>query len=210
MKDWPSGKMCEKRTKAGSGRPGKSSTTSSGVPPFSDTLMILVWPCGLSDLVWVDRQGNEEALTTEPGNYALPVLSPDGSMVAYDNAGVNPDIHTHDIQTGISRQETFFAGPDQLPVWGPDGEQLSFVSARGEANRDIYKMRIDPRGEPVLVLTLPGDLAATSWSRDGRTIAFRPTACGRARVDITPIQRHWRHYRTCQTPLKSLIVRQEA
>ena len=42
----------------------------------------------LSHLVWVDRAGNEEMLTSEPGYYDFPVLSPDRFTVAYDQVPV--------------------------------------------------------------------------------------------------------------------------
>ena len=42
------------------------------------------------------------------------------------------------------------------------------------------------------------------------TAIFRATACGRARVYIRPIRRHWPRCNRCRTLLISLIVRQEA
>ena len=120
------------------------------------------------DLVWVDREGREETLTAEPGDYNFPVLSPDGSMVSYVSGD---DVWTHDIEAGVPRQETFSAGLDGLPHWNPDGDLLSFSSGMTEA-RDIFVKRVDPRGEPVRLLDRARPQFATSWSPDGRWLAF--------------------------------------
>ncbi len=128
---------------------------------------------GGASLVWVDREGTEEALSTEPGNYRLPALSPDRSMVTYFNFGSgSEDIWTYDIETGVRSQETFFAGVDQLPVWSPNGDRLSFTSERDGDDKDIFTKRMDPRGTPERLLLREGDQYASSWSPDGRTLAF--------------------------------------
>ena len=125
------------------------------------------------NLVWVDREGNEEILSPEPGNYDFPVLSPQRSMVVYfDYQSGNEDIWTYDIETGTPRQETFFDGVDQVPGWSPDGDFLWFTSARDGTDKDIFLRRMDPRGEPERLLERPSDQFATSSSPDGRTLAF--------------------------------------
>ena len=128
----------------------------------------------LRTLVWVDRGGREETLTPEPRNYDIPALSPQGSMVAYfDFRSESEDIWTYDLETGVNRQETFFAGRDALPIWSPNGDRLVFNSTRDTDDvADIFVRRMDPRGEPERLLRRDGPQFATSWSPDGRTLAF--------------------------------------
>ena len=126
----------------------------------------------LGHLLWVDREGNEQALTTEPGNYDLVALSPDRSMVAYNDFGsASESIWTYDVETGVHSQETF-DGAARLPVWSPNGNRLAFTSAGNGGDFDIYAKMIDPRGEPELLLQREGSQFPDSWSPDGRTLAF--------------------------------------
>ncbi len=125
------------------------------------------------DLVWIDREGNEEALTTEPGNYDMPTLSPNRSTVAYfDYGSAAPNIWTYNIDTGISSQETFSPQRDFRPVWSPKGDRLAFTSEMGGNGFDLYFKSIDPRGDPEPLISRPGEQFPDSWSPDGRTIAF--------------------------------------
>ena len=65
-----------------------SDTANYGVSDLG-TLVYMTGELGLSQrtLVWVDRQGNEEALAAPPGPYAYPRLSPDETRVAVDLRG---------------------------------------------------------------------------------------------------------------------------
>ncbi|WP_018621274.1 S9 family peptidase [Spirosoma luteum] len=64
------------------------------------------------------------------------VVSPDGKKIAFD-ASKNPDIingHTSDLYVltlgdTITRKIVSLKGPDQNPVWSPDGQQIAFTTA---------------------------------------------------------------------------------
>ena len=159
------------------------------VPHFvlSDNGTAVYLPSGGSDalmshLVWVDREGNEEPLTTEPGNYDFPVLAPDRAVVAYfDNRPGLHDIWTYGMETGVRRQETFFPGFDRLTVWSPNGDRLAFSSDRDANDNDLFVKQMEPRQEPEPLLRRQRNQFPTSWSPDGRTLVFHEPLQGGGR-----------------------------
>ena len=83
---------------------------------------------------------------------------------------------------------TDYAGPDNQPVWSPDGSQIAFVSDRAEAeNMDIYVMNADGTG----VSRVTEDAALDSgpaWAPDGLRIAFERTdASGHAEIYVVSL-----------------------
>ena len=73
-------------------------------------------------LVWVDRQGNEELVAAEPREYQALRLSPDGgraAVVTSDDG--NRDVLIYDLDRDIPTRFTFDDVQDNFPVWSPDG-----------------------------------------------------------------------------------------
>ena len=71
----------------------------------------------LRSLVWVDREGREEPLETEPRPYRSVRISPDGQRVAVVVAGPNDDgstedVFIHDLRRGVATRFTFQPGRD--------------------------------------------------------------------------------------------------
>ena len=125
-------------------------------------------------------------LTSDPGWESDPVLSPDGSFVAYTSVrSGNPDIWVADVRGGEALRLTDHPGADNSPAWFPDGQALAFVSdRRGEAA--IWKVaRLG--GTAFQIVTDARDPAV---SPDGLEIAFsRTPAGGHARLAVAPIGR---------------------
>ena len=70
----------------------------------------------LRTLVWVDRQGREEAINVPPRNFVYARLSPDGTRVALDARDQQNDIWIWDlVRTGLSRL-TNDPGMNRLPI----------------------------------------------------------------------------------------------
>jgi len=73
-------------------------TKSSGAANFgvsqSGSLVYIASPASDVErtLVWVDRDGREEALAAEPRTYAVPRISPDGSRIAIEVRDQENDI----------------------------------------------------------------------------------------------------------------------
>jgi roadblock/LC7 domain-containing protein len=117
-----------------------------------------------------DRTGAVLNTLGEPGLYAQPALSPDGTRVAAvktDNG--NRNIWVFDIASGKSTPVTSGAIRYTSPVWSDDGKQLAYISVV-DNTYTIYRKASDGSGSAELLYThTPGALVVlTDWSPDGR------------------------------------------
>ena len=119
----------------------------------------------LNSLVWADREGDTVRVTDARGNYLGVTVSPDGSRVAVTR-GDPPDIWI--CETGCTRLT--FEGGDR-PVWTPDGSKVTFRSSRA-GDYDLYWTAADSTGDAERLLARDGAQTPTSWSPDGRVLAF--------------------------------------
>jgi Tol biopolymer transport system component len=127
---------------------------------------------GLPQLIARDATGKTETLS-DPGNYSNPAPSPDGGRIAFaqvDGQG-NQDVWIRDLRRGNNTRLTFDPGRDVAPVWSPDGKEIIFASYRS-GRADLYKKNADGSGEEHLLYKSDQDKIPTSWSRDGRYLAF--------------------------------------
>ncbi len=119
-----------------------------------------------------------------------PAVSPDGTRVLYtvrqweppaegnrDRREARTSIWMVPVDGGAARQVTFGPRGDQQPRWSPDGEYISFVSARGPGGGDtepkpqVHVMRTSG-GEARKVSDAPEGVSAYTWSPDSTRIAF--------------------------------------
>jgi len=110
---------------------------------------------------------------------ADPAISPDGRLsvvpvTRYDvekNKG-ETDLWLVPTKPGKARQLTSDAACDTSPVWSPDGEQIAFVSKRGEDKQpQVYVIAVNG-GEAHRVTNVPTGVLAPKWFPDSRRIAF--------------------------------------
>ena len=138
-------------------RPGASSVASE----FGRTLM------------WVDREGKEEALPAPPNYYETPKISPDGKQVALAiSTNGTPQIYIWDLASETMTRLTFDKASSVRPIWTPDGKRIVFASYR-DGTYDIYWKAADGTGEVQKIGSVPGlSLKPYSCSSDGKTLAI--------------------------------------
>jgi Tol biopolymer transport system component/predicted Ser/Thr protein kinase len=123
-----------------------------------------------------DRQGKMSA-ASEAGQFDAPVLSPDGTQVAFTRTdvqaanGSNMDIWLHEFARGTASRFTTDPGQDETPVWSPDGASIVFRSNR-DGVFNLYQKAASGAGTEVLLLKTALPKNPTDWSRDGRFLLF--------------------------------------
>ncbi|HTU33542.1 MAG TPA: protein kinase [Candidatus Acidoferrum sp.] len=131
-----------------------------------------------SQMVWVSRNGTEQAIGAPPRVYNQPRLSPDGRRIAVDvvKSDENMQVWIYDLS-----RETFspftFDGVNRHAVWTPDGKRIAFASNR-DGPIQIFWKYADGTGT-LERLTTVSDAATPdllpipySWTPDGRVLAF--------------------------------------
>ncbi len=125
-------------------------------------------------LLWRDRAGRELDTLGDPGDYANPVLSAAGDRLAFnltDAGTAKGDIWVRDLARGVNSRFTLGAGNNVRPVWSPDGATIVFGSDRG-GPFDLYEKSARGSGEEKLLFKSDEAKSASSWSSDGRYIAY--------------------------------------
>ena len=145
------------------------------------------------------RDGNQEIyrqvlgdrpkrLTFEEGSDFDPVLSPDGTKMAYvSTINRNFEIVIMDLKSGKRQQLTFSLKRDLHPTWSPDGKRIAFASDR-DGDFDIYIM--DATGKNIKQMTdnFPWDDNWPHWSPVSEEIVFTSDRHGAAGVYLLDVQ----------------------
>ena len=117
----------------------------------------------LRTLVWMDRQGQEEPLAVEPGNYAMVRISPDGTQLALDRRDRENDIWIWNIANETMTQLTFDPTPDFFPAWTPDGH-LVFSSRREGTRAQLFVKAADGTGTAERLTDSQSDVGSSQES----------------------------------------------
>ncbi|MEZ5332699.1 MAG: protein kinase [Thermoanaerobaculia bacterium] len=158
------------------------------------TLLYLAGDSGGADsnIIWVDREGNEEAVDSiAAGGLDQLVLSPDGTraVLSRTDAGTQ-SLWVADLVRGAVSRLTFETGSVD-PVWSPDGQWIAY-SARG----GLYRKRADGSGDPELLLPSESPVFPCDFTPDGTRIivegggqapAARATAGGQADLGVVTL-----------------------
>ena len=147
-----------------------------GVFSSSDTGTVLYGTTRhqVTQLVWLDRNGQQVGTVTHPGRYERAALSPDEKMVAVEV--IDPHLETPDIwiveaARGVMSRFTSESSAERMPIWSPDGTRIVFSSPRhGNPPRLFEKMANGGTELPFFESDLI--LQPTDWSRDGRFIVY--------------------------------------
>src|SRR5262245_2940176 len=140
-------------------------------------------------LVWVDRAGVEQPSGVAGRTMATPRLAPDGKRLAVirgrEALSGGGDIWLYDLERGTSTRVTTDRGA--MPLWSPDGRQLSFNKAGPDA---VFARSFDGSGrEEQFIAGITGGIRPMSWSSDGRVLMFVSVNQATAN-DIMFVDRH--------------------
>ncbi len=120
-------------------------------------------------LLTVDLEGNEQALTLAPRNMLSVRWSPDGRSVVYESAAADspPNIFTYDLVVQSQPRQWTFGGVNVRPVFSPDQTRVVFSSQRpGTDEFDLWVKNLDDDTPARSLIALPGFQAARHWVSD--------------------------------------------
>ncbi|HXM45894.1 MAG TPA: PDZ domain-containing protein [Bryobacteraceae bacterium] len=143
------------------------------------------------DLWSVPRAGGDALrLTAGPGIESNPILSPDGSEVAFSGEyDGNRDVYVVSVNGGVPRRLTFHPGSDTPVGWTPDGKSILFRSNRESYSRFSKLFSIPAAGGFPESIPLPSGWSG-AFSSDQTRLAYMP---------ITPANGIWKRYRGGRT-----------
>ena len=123
-------------------------------------------------LTWFDDHGATSTVG-EPGEWANPAISPDGTRVA---VAVGPagrrDIHIINLATKSDTPLTFDATDNDNPVWSPDSTRIAFSSSRDSGGRHMY---LKPADGSQKERRLSDKIATpTNWAREETLLFVSP------------------------------------
>ena len=103
----------------------------------------------------------------EPRGYWSVRISPDGGSVLLNAS----DVWLFDVERKTSRRQTF-EGAEGNAIWGPEPDRFSFIANR-EGISALYSKGINSGpGDLQRLPSEPGEFSASSWSSDGKRLAF--------------------------------------
>ncbi|MFC1604445.1 protein kinase [Planctomycetota bacterium] len=123
--------------------------------------------------VWIDRQGNVEPLPMPAQKYGTFHLSPDGKQLAIQvYSRPQSNVYIFDIVSGRGTRLTQ-EGSNVEPIWTPDGKRVTFFSGRqGLGKHNLLWKPVDGSGKTELLHSSDYGFSASSWSSDGKLLAF--------------------------------------
>jgi Tol biopolymer transport system component len=123
-------------------------------------------------IVMADRKGVSTTVTPDANSYEDLSLSPDGREIAMTVEGASWNIWVHRIERGTLTRLTF-ENDNRDPLWTPDGKRVVYTSLRNGLY-GLYWRPADGSGPEELLTASKKWIFGTSWSPDGRFLAFSP------------------------------------
>jgi len=121
---------------------------------------------------WIDRLGNEEGVLGESGLHWDLRVSPQGDRVAVATGSPKPELWIYELDRQDSARLTLETSFNRAPVWSPDGERLAFAAMNENGRLNMFVVSSRGAGDAELLRESKLDQVPTSWSPDGRWLAF--------------------------------------
>jgi eukaryotic-like serine/threonine-protein kinase len=154
----------------------QSLVTGGAQYSFSATGLLVYVPGflreNLSTLVWVNRNGTEQALVAPARAYDRPRISPDGRRVAVDITEEETQVWLYDLSRNTLTRLTFEGNANQYPAWTPDGKRIAFRSNKAGPGNLFWQMA-DGSGGLERLTTSEYTHTPHSFSPDGQVMAFQ-------------------------------------
>jgi serine/threonine-protein kinase len=158
---------------------GVKTSPNSGAADFavSDTGSLVYLPENAyihdGQIVWVDRKKQVKELAAPARHYGSPHISPDGERiaVAIPTGSSGSDVWVYEIPHGTLTRLTFDEH-SSAPIWSPDGKRIAFATTRPTGPAILVKPADGSGAEETLVAGESLILVPTSWSSDGKFLAY--------------------------------------
>ena len=129
----------------------------------------------LDEMAWFNRRGQRIGTLGQPGIYADPAFSPDGTRLAVSAispGGKTAAIWIYNLKSGTRTRLTLTPALNDRPVWSNDGSRIYFSSDR-DGKFGIYQKPADGMGKTQQVfLSSREDSYLDTLSPDGRYAIF--------------------------------------
>ena len=132
-------------------------------------------------LTFFDRTGKVTEVLGEPSAYRGLSLSPDGRQVAEvieDPGSGTTGIWLNGLSRHIRSRFSFGSADQSSPVWSPDGTRIVYSSVDGGTSKgipDLYVKEVSGSGTEAPLVVDARVKTPTSWSSDGRLLAYDST-----------------------------------
>jgi eukaryotic-like serine/threonine-protein kinase len=166
--------------------------------PDGKRLAVVIREQSRTDIwVWDWVRDTLTRLTFTGQNNEFPVWTPDGQRITYasrDNSGRQFNIYWRRADGSGEAQRLTESKYDQNPEsWGPDGRVLAFTEINPDTRADILTLSVEGDeksgwkvGSPKPFLNSPFWEAMSSFSPDGRWLAYASNESGALEVYIRP------------------------
>ncbi len=137
-----------------------------------------------SQILVFDRKGTQVARLGEPANYIQGRISPDGQKVISDILDPSAGNYQLSVWSGNNWSRlTFGSWRTVFGVWSPDGRRIIFSSNKN-GPYNLYAKESNGTGNEEVLFESASSKFPTSWSPDGRYVAYNTTRPEKRKVEV--------------------------